>query len=281
MNNVEPKKINVLDKGHVILLDYMGSDLDIAEAARTSYSKGTKKLQEDEGLINYLIKHCHETPLEMIQFKFHVKLPLFVFAQWVRHRMASYNVASYRYSQVPEDYYVPSKERSQTQSLENKQGSSDVESKQSVEFINHIESVSEDALNDYNKLVFNSETNPEGISRELCRIGIPQNWYTEFVTSINLRSLFNFLSLRMDSHAQYEIQEYAKAIYSIVQETHPISIKAFDNHILNSKTLSSNELSIIKKAMPKELLQKYVIEALENNSISKRDSKNLLSIFQK
>lgn len=265
------KSIPVLDKGYIMLVDNMGTDSDIATAARVSYSKGTKKTNSDEALIRYLIRHHHETPLEMIQFKFQIKLPLFVFAQWVRHRIGSFNVTSYRYSEIPEEFYIPEESRVNVQSKDNKQCSSTEISDSSNDFIEYTKNVSKASIESYNKFVYNQEVNPTGVARELARINIPQSLYTEFIWSINLRALLNFINLRIDEHAQYEIREYAKVLYAIIKELNPIACKAFDEYVLNSFTISKTELKLLNSCIDKEKLNLILKESFDNKELSKRE----------
>ncbi|NVM36889.1 MAG: FAD-dependent thymidylate synthase [Candidatus Lokiarchaeota archaeon] len=215
----------VLNKGFVKLVDKMGDDSSIVQAARVSYSKGTKTKREDDKLIHYLLKNHHWTPFEMVVFKFHVKLPIFIARQWMRHRAGTFNEISARYSEMEECFYIPELERIQSQSITNKQGSDgELElSKRKVAYCSFIE-VSEFAFKEYQKLL------DLGVSRELSRMSLPVNIFTEFYWKVDLRNLFNFLTLRNDSHAQFEIREYSKAILDIISEIVPVAYEAYNKN---------------------------------------------------
>jgi thymidylate synthase (FAD) len=230
----------VLDKGFVRLVDWMGDDSSIAKAARVSYGKGTKSVNEDSALIDYLIRHQHTSPIEMVEFIFHIKLPLFSMAQLVRHRTSSLNQVSARYSIMEEEFYVP--EMLRVQSKTNKQ-SSDVGSLGELEryFLNKIARISNDAYEDYEILM------KYGVAREMARMILPQNLYTQVYWKQDLKNLLHLLRLRMDEHAQYEIRVFADAIYDIIRDIVPNTIKSWENHILNSVTFSSDELELLEK----------------------------------
>jgi len=214
--------MEVLDKGFVRLVDHMGDDSRIVQSARVSYSKGTKTVREDAKLINYLLKNKHWTPFEMVTFTFHVKLPIFIARQWMRHRAGSFNEVSARYSEMPDEFYIPSLERIKAQSKTNKQGSGDNLCSRTKEHARDIMEVNcLKAFADYKTLL------DMGVARELARITLPLNLYTEFYWKVDLRNLFNFIALRSDSHAQFEIQEYSNAIYSIIEPIVPHSCASF------------------------------------------------------
>ena len=233
-------EIQVYD-GFVRLVDTMPqTDLDsaIVQAARVSYAGGTKTSRSDEGLIRYLMRHWHNTPFEMVEFKFHIKMPIFVARQHLRHRTASVNEMSARYSVVPDEYYVPDEYR--VQSKTNKQGSEGV-----LEFSDEVikkgpAKVCEAAFEVYNELL------EEGCCRELARCHLPQSTYTEFYWKINLHNLMHYLRLRMEPGAQKEIRDYADAIFQLTKEKVPITMKAFEDYRLNSIQLSGLELDCIK-----------------------------------
>ena len=206
-------EINVLDHGFVRLVDVMGDDSSIVQAARVSYGAGTKTVREDVMLIDYLMRNKHLSPFEMAEVKFHVKAPIFVARQWVRHRTASWNEMSARYSEMREEFYVPNESAVAAQSLTNKQGRDElVASEDRVRAVEAIQAASEDAFSTYRQLL------DLGVARELARMVLPVNLYTEWYWKVNLRNLLHFLELRLHSHAQHEIQEYARAILRLVEE---------------------------------------------------------------
>ena len=237
------KTYPVLDKGHVILVDYIGHDNRIVESARVSY-KGAKTHREDSALINYLMKNKHWSPFEQVQFTFIIKCPIFVARQWFRHRTFKFNEISGRYSKMPNDYYVPDLDRIKTQSKKNKQGSDDT-NKLSVEdkmwYQRTIED-DQDAIRDHYQKYLDTD-----IARELARINLPLAQYTEFYCTGDLRNMFNFLQLRLDSHAQYEIAVYGQVMAEIIKTVVPIAYEAFENHILGAVSFSKDEVEYLKE----------------------------------
>lgn len=234
--------------GFVRLVDTMPStnlDAAIVQAARVSYAEGTKTNRSDEGLIRYLMRHWHNTPFEMVEFKFHIKMPIFVARQHLRHRTASVNEMSARYSVIPEDFYTPEKYR--TQSKTNKQ-SSEGELCLDGTLENAPKEICEQAFSVYKDLL------EEGCCRELARCHLPQSTYTEFYWKINLHNLMHYLRLRMEPGAQKEIRDYAHAIFNLVKEKAPITMKAFEDYRLNALQLSGLEIDCIKnKYLPDSL----------------------------
>lgn len=222
---------------NVRLVDHMGDDSAIVQAARVSYGDGTKTVNEDRQLIRYLMRHWHTTPFEMVEFKFHVRVPIFVARQWLRHRTASVNELSARYSIVKDDFWIPSEYRSQSNT--NKQGSSDSSFDDASANMSQTHS-SEIAFQVYDGLV------SRGISRELSRVHLPQSTFTEFYWKINLHNLFHFLRLRMDSHAQKEIRDCACQMFELVKPFVPISCEAFMDYRVNSLTLTGPEVRALK-----------------------------------
>lgn len=238
------EEIKCLDHGFVKLVDKMGDDSSIVQAARVSYGKGTKSTSEDKGLIRYLVRNRHTTPLEMVTLKFHCKMPIFVARQWVRHRTASINEYSARYSILDNEYYIPEMEQIQPQSSTNNQGrEGELSDEDKLSIQNGIRINSNRSYNIYNSLL-GSEKHP-GIARELARTVLPVNFYTQWYWQINLHNLFHFLSLRMDEHAQYEIRVYANAMYEIIKQHVPLACKAFEDYVLNSVTFSAIEMEIL------------------------------------
>lgn len=243
------KEYKCLNHGFVRLIDYMGSDESIVQAARVSYGKGTKTVREDRTLIRYLMRHHHTTPFEMVEFKFHVKLPIFVARQWIRHRTASVNEYSGRYSIMPEEFYMPGEEDIKSQSKTNRQGRSEEEIPSEVrkKVLDLLIAEQKSSFAGYNEML---ESN---VSRELARINLPLSLYTQWYWKIDLHNLFHFLKLRIDDHAQYEIRVYAKVMGEMVKKVVPLAWGAFEDYILNSITFSKTELTALKEFLPTEL----------------------------
>lgn len=239
------KEFPCLDKGFVRLIDVMGDDNAIVQAARVSYGSGTKKVHEDRGLIRYLMRHLHTTPFEMVEFKFHVKLPIFVARQWIRHRTANVNEYSGRYSEMKDEFYVPDPEQVRAQSATNKQGRADESfAPEEAERIRTMMRTTQESLyGEYQDLL---ETN---LAREIARINLPVSNYTEWYWKIDLHNLFHFLRLRIDAHAQYEIRVYGEAMASIVKAAVPLAYEAFEDYIVNSQKFSHQELQVIKSLL--------------------------------
>lgn len=237
------KQFPCLDKGFVRLVDVMGNDSSIVQAARVSYGIGTKSINEDRGLIRYLMRHRHTTPFEMVEFKFHIKLPIFIARQWIRHRTANVNEYSGRYSEMKDDFYLPEAEQIRHQSTMNKQGRSDENLPESQ--VNEIRDIlinnQTEAFSDYKKML------DLGLAREIARISLPVANYTEWYWKIDLHNLLHFLKLRLDSHAQYEIRVYSQIIADIVKVITPFAWEAFSDYELNSVYLSKQELIALKK----------------------------------
>lgn len=246
--------VKVLDKGFVGLVDVMGDDSAIVQAARTSYGKGTKSVNEDRGLIRYLIKHFHTTPVEMVEFKFHIKLPIFVMRQHVRHRTANLNEYSGRYSVMTDEFYIPEPARLQAQSVTNKQGSgAQLQGPELEMAFNTIQRVSAESYADYLSLINQEGGRPynmedrQGLTRELARIILPQNNYTECYWKIDLKNLFHYIKLRADHHAQWEIQEFARALASFVKQQCPLAFEAFEDYWEQCKTISRMDLNLMQE----------------------------------
>ena len=226
----------VLTHGYVVLVDYMGNDAAIVQAARVSYGQGTKALRDDRGLIRYLMRHRHTTPFEMVEFKFLVRLPIFVARQWIRHRTTSVNEYSARYSVVPDEYEVPPAEEVRHQSARNRQGRGDPLPSEVVErFRSDLDRVSKDAYSVYTRAL------EDGVARETARLVLPVAYYTQWYWKINLWNLFHFLSLRLDPHAQEEIRLYAAELAKIARLVAPVAYEAFEEFTLSGLTLSRRE----------------------------------------
>jgi thymidylate synthase (FAD) len=213
----------VLDHGLIRVIDYMGDDAAICQAARVSYGRGTKAVSDDRGLIRYLMRHWHSTPFEMCEVKFHVKLPIFVARQWIRHRTANVNEYSARYSVMDREFYIPAPEQLAAQSTVNNQGRGQV--LEGAEAARVLELLREDAMRAYDHyedmLTPDAEAGKLGLARELARMNLPANVYTQWYWKIDLHNLFHFLRLRADVHAQYEIRVYAQIMCDIVKDWVP------------------------------------------------------------
>ena len=238
LENILYKKFSVLDHGFVRVIDYMGDDSSIVQAARVSYGKGTKKISQDKGLINYLLSHRHSTPFEMNEIKLHIKLPIFVARQWIRHRTANVNEYSARYSVLDNEFYIPEKRNLKSQSKVNNQGR-DSEVKNSDQIKKMLLANSKKNFEIYN-LLLNEDKHgnviteeKEGIARELARMVLPLNTYTQWYWKIDLHNLMHFLSLRFDKHAQYEIRVYAELILKIMKKWVPYTYDAFVKYRLS------------------------------------------------
>lgn len=241
------KKYDVLDKGFVCCLDYMGGDKAIVDAARVSYASGTKHVSTDEGLINYLQRCGHSSPAEMCEIKFAIKLPIFVARQWLRHRTSSVNEVSARYSILDDDYYLPSTQDVNVQSKDNKQGrGTPLNDEDASNVVRAIAQHSADSHLIYKELLSETNVHPP-VARELARTVLPVNYYTTIVWKIDLHNLFHFLKLRMDPHAQLEIRKYAEVIAGIVQRWVPMAYAAFKQYKLDAVTLSPLALNVIKR----------------------------------
>ncbi len=238
------KKISCLDNGFVYLVDYMGGDASIVQAARVSYGIGTKTVNEDRGLIRYLLRHAHSTPFEMVEMKFHMKLPIFVARQLVRHRTANINEYSGRYSIMPDEFYVPAPEHVSVQSELNRQGGGDpVEKERADEVIALIDREQRTVRDGYEQML------SWDIRRELARVNLGVAQYTEWYWKNDLHNIFHFLRLRLDDHAQYEIRVYAEAIAKIVKTVAPIAWEAFEDYVLRAERFSGPELEALVRLL--------------------------------
>lgn len=235
------KEFKVLDKGFVRLIDYLGGDRRIVQAARVSYGQGTKTIREDKGLIDYLISHQHTSPFEQVILTFHCKMPIFIARQWIRHRTARINEISGRYSVMADEFYVPAPDQVKYQSKSNRQGRAeeDVPAELRQKVLDILTGEQKSAYKNYGKLIDN------GIARELARINLPLSLYTQWYWQIDLSNLFHFLKLRLDYHAQWEIRQYGKVIAEITKKVAPLAYKAFETHVLNAVTFSGKELQAL------------------------------------
>jgi thymidylate synthase (FAD) len=239
------KEYPVLDKGFVRLVDYLGGDQRVVQAARVSYGEGTKTYREDAGLIDYLLRHEHTSPFEQVVLTFHVKLPIFVARQWIRHRTARVNEISARYSVMGNEFYVPPREDVALQSGDNKQGRSaeTLDAAEAEAVRGALEKGQREAYGDYSALV------ERGIARELARINLPLSLYTEWYWQIDLHNLFHFLKLRLDGHAQKEIRLYAGALFDIAKKVAPSCCGSFERHVLGALSFSREELAELKSRL--------------------------------
>lgn len=261
------EEIKCLDHGFVRLVDHMGDDSAIVQAARVSYGKGTKSVNEDRGLIRYLMRHWHTTPFEMVEFKFHCKMPMFVARQWIRHRTANVNEYSARYSILDKEFYIP--EEVHSQSKENKQGRGGLSPDEcKANFQANTDKLGNLAYELYEGAL------EDNIARELARMNLPVNYYTQWYWKIDLHNLFHFLRLRMDSHAQYEIRVYADAIYELIKPYVPIAVEAFEDYRLNAVSFSAPEMQALRTSVQHMRLDP---ERFRTESMSKRECKEFVN----
>ena len=243
--------IPVLDHGFVRVIDYMGDDAAICQAARVSYGRGTKSVQNDEGLIRYLMRHWHSTPFEMCEVKLHVKLPVFVARQWIRHRTANVNEYSGRYSILDREFYIPAVEQRAAQSVVNTQGRGDVlGAEESARVQEILKSDAARCYDNYEAMI--SQEGQQGLARELARMNLPANIYTQWYWKVDLHNLFHFLRLRADAHAQYEIRVYAEAICNVVADWVPLAYAAFADYRLGGVQLSTKALDCVRRMVKGE-----------------------------
>ena len=252
------KAIPVLDHGFVRVIDYMGDDAAICQAARVSYGKGTKSVQNDEGLIRYLMRHWHSTPFEMCEVKLHVKLPVFVARQWIRHRTANVNEYSARYSILDREFYIPEASQLAAQSVVNNQGRGvALTPAEAARVLDILKGDAARTYDHYEEMI--SETSPEGeakqgLARELARMNLPANIYTQWYWKVDLHNLFHFLRLRADAHAQYEIRVYAEAICKVVADWVPAAYGAFEDYRMGGAVLSAKGLDCLRRMLKGEVV---------------------------
>lgn len=250
------RSVKVLDHGFVRVIDYMGDDSAIVQAARVSYGRGTKRVQEDVGLIRYLMRHRHTTPFEMCEIKFHIKLPIFIARQWIRHRTANVNEYSARYSILDKEFYIPAPEHLAAQSVSNRQGRGDVlAGDEAAEVLGILRDDAERCYAHYAAMLNEGEAadpNRQGLARELARMNLTLNTYTQWYWKTNLHNLFHFLSLRADSHAQYEIRAYADVMLSMAEAWVPTATAAFRDYRLGAVTMSAQMLTALRRMLAGE-----------------------------
>ena len=263
--------LEVLDHGFVRVVDYMGDDAAVVQAARVSYGRGTKRVHEDAGLIRYLLRHRHTTPFEMCEIKYHVKLPIFVARQWIRHRTANVNEYSARYSVLDREFYVPRPEHLAVQSTQNRQGRGEVlAGEQAERVLRLLREDAERAYADYEAML-NLEGG--GLARELARMNLPLNIYTQWYWKIDLLNLMHFLSLRADPHAQYEIRVYADAMLETVKRWVPTTYRAFQDYVLGGASLSAGALAVVRRRLRGETVEQA------ESGLSPREWRELTAIL--
>ncbi len=272
--------IPILDHGFIRVIDYMGNDNSIVQAARVSYGKGTKKVNTDSGLIKYLMRHWHSTPFEMCEIKYHIKLPIFIARQWIRHRTANVNEYSARYSILDKEFYLPNKENLASQSKNNRQGRGDVISgTQAQEVLNLLKNDAERTYNNYEEMLNERydgsiiDENKTGLARELARMNLTLNTYTQWYWKTDLLNLMNFLRLRADHHAQYEIRAYADAMLNTLKKWVPITYDAFMDYRVGGTEVSSKGKEVIKKLINGENI------SIDETDLSKREWNELMQAF--
>lgn len=283
LDSILSQEFKVLDHGFVRLIDYMGDDSSIVQAARVSYGEGTKKTSDDRSLIRYLMRNRHTTPFEMCEIKIHVKLPIFIARQWMRHRTGSFNEVSGRYSEIKDESYIPGEDRFTNQSDTNKQGSSDSVIYNVASVFRSIKNSLWDSRNYYENLI------SSGLNRETSRIVLPLSTYTEFYWKVNLHNLLHFLQLRMDSHAQWEIRQYANVIADIVKQWVPHAWEAFVDYRLEAVTFSRMEVELLRDLLRSdedglwtEEGQDFQIclDRMSESGMSRREIKDFLYRFE-
>ncbi len=272
--------IPILDHGFIRVVDYMGDDTSIVQAARVSYGKGTKKVSTDSGLIKYLMRHWHSTPFEMCEIKYHVKLPIFIARQWIRHRTANVNEYSARYSILDKEFYLPAPEHLAAQSKINRQGRGDVlDGEKAKQVLDLLKGDAEQTYNNYETMLNERydgtvvEENQVGLARELARMNLTLNTYTQWYWKTDLLNLMNFLRLRADHHAQYEIRAYADAMLDTVKKWVPITYEAFMDYRVGGTEVSGKGKAVIQKLIKGEEI------SVEKSGLSKREWNELMISF--
>jgi thymidylate synthase (FAD) len=273
--------ISVLDHGFVRVIDYMGDDTSIVQAARVSYGKGTKKVSTDSGLIKYLMRHWHSTPFEMCEIKYHVKLPIFIARQWIRHRTANVNEYSARYSILDKEFYLPKNEHLAAQSKSNRQGRGEVlQGEQAKKVLNLLKNDAERTYDNYETMLNERydgsvvDENETGLARELARMNLTLNTYTQWYWKTDLLNLMNFLRLRADHHAQYEIRAYADVMLDTLKRWVPTTYEAFMDYRVGGTEVSSKGKKIIQKLISGEKVD------LEQSGLSKREWNELMTALE-
>jgi thymidylate synthase (FAD) len=272
----------VLDHGFVRVVDYMGDDGAIVQAARVSYGRGTRRISEDQGLINYLMRHRHTTPFEMCEIKYHVKLPIFVARQWIRHRTANVNEYSARYSILDNEFYVPSPKHLAAQATSNRQGRGEIlEGAAAQRVLGLLREDAERAYAGYAELLNEDAAGAPldparpGLARELARLNLTLGFYTQWYWKTDLHNLMHFLSLRADSHAQYEIRAYADAMLDTVKRWTPMTYAAFLEYRMNAATISATGLAVIRRLLVGETVDQT------SSNLSPREWRELMALLER
>jgi thymidylate synthase (FAD) len=274
--------IPVLDHGFIRVIDYMGTDSAIVQAARVSYGRGTKKTREDAGLINYLLRHRHTTPFEMCEIKLHIKLPIFIARQWIRHRTANVNEYSGRYSILDREFYVPAPEQLAAQSASNRQGRGDVlEGEEAARVLDILKSDAQQCYDHYQEMLNEDEVGnvrddeKQGLARELARMNLPVNFYTQWYWKIDLHNFMHFLALRADDHAQYEIRVYAQAMLDVLKRWVPLTYAAFMDYRMGATEISQKGMDVVRRMLKGEDVNEG------NSGMSKREWAELMDALEK
>ena len=268
----------VLDHGFVRVVDYMGDDAAVVQAARVSYGRGTKSVRNDAGLIRYLLRHRHSTPFEMCEIKLHVKLPVFVARQWIRHRTANVNEYSARYSVLDREFYIPAPEHLAAQSAANRQGRGDVlEGAEAARVLQLLRDDAASCYDHYEEMLNEAPADPDrrGLARELARMNLPLNVYTQWYWKTDLHNLMHFLSLRADVHAQYEIRAYAEVMLALTEKWVPITAQAFRDYAMAATSLSAPALAVVRRMLAGEDV------AQRDSGLSAREWRELMSALER
>tara|TARA_Y100001936_G_scaffold78317_1_gene76742 strand:- start:538 stop:1485 length:948 start_codon:yes stop_codon:yes gene_type:complete len=281
LENILYEAIPILDHGFIRVIDYMGDDTSIVQAARVSYGKGTKKVSTDSGLIKYLMRHWHSTPFEMCEIKYHVKLPIFIARQWIRHRTANVNEYSARYSILDKEFYLPEANHLAAQSKNNRQGRGDIlQGEQAKKVLDLLKGDAERTYDNYEKMLNERydgsiiDENQDGLARELARMNLTLGTYTQWYWKTDLLNLMNFLRLRADHHAQYEIRAYADVMLDTLKRWVPITYEAFLDYRVGGTEVSSKGKEVLKKLISGENID------LEGSGLSKREWNELMEAFE-
>ena len=281
LENILYEAIPVLDHGFIRVIDYMGDDSSIVQAARVSYGKGTKKVSTDSGLIKYLMRHWHSTPFEMCEIKYHVKLPIFIARQWIRHRTANVNEYSARYSILDKEFYLPEPNHLAAQSKNNRQGRGDIlQGEQAKKVLDLLKGDAERTYDNYENMLnerYDGSVIDEsqiGLARELARMNLTLGTYTQWYWKTDLLNLMNFLRLRADHHAQYEIRAYADVMLDTLKKWVPITYEAFLDYRVGGTEVSSKGKKVLKKLISGDVID------LESSGLSKREWNELMEAFE-
>ena len=280
LENILFEAIPVLDHGFVRVIDYMGDDTSIVQAARVSYGKGTKQVSTDSGLIKYLMRHWHSTPFEMCEIKYHIKLPIFIARQWIRHRTANVNEYSARYSILDKEFYLPNQENLAAQSKNNRQGRGEIlTGDQAKDVLNLLKHDAERTYDNYETMLNERydgsviDKKKSGLARELARMNLTLNTYTQWYWKTDLLNLMNFLRLRADSHAQYEIRAYADVMLDTLKKWVPITFEAFMDYRVGGTEVSSKGKKVLKDLISGKNIN------IEASGLSKREWNELMNAF--